>query len=296
VVAIRRVILIILLLTIFTQQAQSIVNDPYRPRYAFSDEVFKYLPPMPKDFYEIKRLYATQNLKDYDRLTPEYYLQPEFYPGWFNIANKTYCRDPRIHGKFGASFYPSNADITIEQGLEFTLTTLLYTSPGVESYQGTVIEMEYNKSIISVSILEPNRTEVPNYNGDEFFLLLEPTYPYFSPNWAKKFKIRIVALKEGHTELIIKNARPPEEIDKYYRDLYGYNYTSSGTFFGMFLPAFKADIVVTSKSTSTFHFNISHREYFPVIVAVVSAIVIALIITVKLKSKKTFKEDYRDVV
>lgn len=284
-------ILVFFFLPLLTISSFGIVDDPHRPQYSFSDEVFKNLPPYPLDLPEIRHLYATQTLKDYDRLTPEYYLQPEFYPGWFDICNKTYTRDPRIHGKFGAGFYPSKASITIEKGMSFELTTLLYTSPGVECYQGTMIELQYNKSIIKVEVVQPNQTTITNQNPfptlsfniekPSFFLLLKPTYPCFSSDWVKKFKIRITALREGNTTLIIKNSKPPKEIDDYYIELLGrYNYTSGNTFFGMNLPSFKASIkVVSNSSNNEFKFEIK-RSYPSWVIFVLMSIIVILLLAV----------------
>lgn len=284
------IVSLILLLPLSTVSTVGIIDDPYRPIYLFSDEVFKNLPPIPDDFYEIKKLYATQTLQDYDRLTLNYYLQPEFYPWWFDIANETYTRDPRIHGKFGAGFYPSKVNITIQQGLTFDLTTLLYTSPGVETYQGTLIEVSYDKNLIEVQILEPTPTEIESqnplphlsFNPEEpsFFLLLKPTYPYFNSDWVKKFKIRITALKPGNTTLTIKNSKPPEEIDNYYIDLYGReNYTSGNTFFGMNLPAFKAKIhVVSSNQSDEFRYKILKPDYTLCILLIILIVVVVGIV------------------
>ena len=274
---------------LITISANAIVNDPNRPQYPFSDEVFKNLPPYPPDLPEIRHLYATQTLQDYDRLTPEYYLQPEFYPWWFGICNKTYTRDPRIHGKFGAGFYPSKAVITLQKGTEFTLTTLLYTSPGVECYQGTVINLSYDKNKIYVEIIEPNRTEVPTYDGEEFFLLLKPTYPTFDKEWVKKFKIRIVALSEGNTTLIIKNEKPPKVIDDYYEDLYGTNYTSGNTFFGLTLPAFEAHIhILPQNGEQTFIFDIPNNKYLYLYITIATIIIVVALMVYSHRKKKSY--------
>jgi len=286
-------ILPILAILLSTTSVQAIVNDPNRPIYPFSEKVFEDLPPYPPDLPEIRHLYATQTLQDYDRLTPEYYLQPEFYPWWFDICNKTYTKDPRIHGKFGAGFYPSKADITLQEGTEFILTTLLYTSPGVECYQGTVINLSYDKSKIYVEILEPNKTEVPTYTGNKFFLLLKPTYPKFNKEWVKKFKIRIVALSEGDTTLIVKNEKPPKVIDDYYRELYGNNYTSGNTFFGMTLPAFKASIhILPQDEGQPFVFDtLKNNNFYPyILIALIITAIIAIACYIHHRKKARYKK------
>ncbi|RLJ05178.1 MAG: hypothetical protein DRP18_03695 [Candidatus Aenigmatarchaeota archaeon] len=289
------IISVIFILPLCTVSTTGIVNDPHRPHYSFSDEVFKNLPPYPPDLPEIRHLYATQTLQDYDRLTPEYYLQPEFYPGWFSICNKTYCRDPRIHGKFGAGFYPSEANIVIEKGASFELTTLLYTSPGVECYQGTMITLHYNKSLIDVKVVQPSKEEILNqtpypelaYGKDKFFLLLEPTYPYFSEKWARKFKIIITALKPGNCTLKISNEKPPSVFDTYFKEKYGkFNYTSGNTFFGMQLPVFKANIkVVDSIQSSSFNYEI-FADQFDYKLVLIIILLIALVLVWRWKIGK----------
>jgi len=245
-------ITVILILILTIPLVTSITNDPNRPKYQFSDEVFKNLPPYPEDLPEIRELYATQKLTDYSRLPPEYYLQPEFYPGWFATANKTYNRDPRIHGKFGLGFYPSTASIYLNEDTTLNLTVLIHSSPGVECYQGIVLNVTTNPpNILKTEILKPKTIKLPieyHLPPNKILMLLEPTYPYFNRNWSQKFVLKIIPIKTGTATISIKNEKCPGVVEDYFKDVYGNSYTSQGSWFAFQIPAFTAKVYINPTS------------------------------------------------
>jgi len=118
----------------------------YRPVYPNItqeqyDWYFGMLPSMPKDFFSIAQLVYDGLITDYDRLSEVYYLQPEFYPGWWGTLEDRFANyDSSRWTPEGYGCYPLIKQITVkEKGTKAVVTTYFKTGYATNSYQGLII-------------------------------------------------------------------------------------------------------------------------------------------------------------
>ncbi len=188
--------------------------------FSLPDEeaIFADLPLVADDFSEIAYLLATGRYFSLELLDEEYYKQPEFYPRFKeNGLNYWSEPNPSYWGVNGYGIYPAEQwdTLTIGEREEFTSVVFIYTSWGVQTYQGATI--------------------VPSGNALELFdieitpdiFLLEPTFPKFYQNWAYKVSItgkRKPGTPSGDYDLTMNIVHPPKEFsvqwEGQYRNLY----------------------------------------------------------------------------
>lgn len=206
------------------------ITRDYRPYYAnFSYDVFKYLPPFPQDFWTRKDLFDTQQVQA-DRLTSDYYLQPEILPNWFDWCDQIYgSHDKNLTGVYGIAVYPSLFNIyNIGVNETALVSALIYTTFGVEIYQGTRLVPKYNESNLDVELISPTDT-----------FLLAPTYPEFDSSWCNVISFKITVLQPGNNTVEIWEEKPPEYKDSYWKEYYGIKYISGGSILGLRIPKMK---------------------------------------------------------
>lgn len=205
------------------------VTNDYRPLYNFTYDVFKYLPPFPKDFYAKEQLFSTQQITA-SRLTDEY-LQPEILPSWSYLCERAYGdSNPHYTGMYGVNLYPSRFDVfNIEVGESVNISTLLYTPPGIEIYQGVCIEPSYNNSKLRIILKQPQSK----------YILLYPTYPCYNSQWCQIIEYKITLLQPGNHTIEFYETLIPEEIDQAWREDYKGRYTSGGSILSLEVPKMK---------------------------------------------------------
>lgn len=244
----KKTIIIFLVLTIgiipsFSALAKEPVYNEitrdYRPEYKFSYDIFKNLPSFPKEFWIRKQLFDSQQIQA-ERLTEEYFLQPEIIPGWDNWKDKIYGISEKNHtGVYGISIYPSKFDIfNAEIGDTFNISALLYTTFGVEIYQGAKIVTKYDETKLNVT-----------YQGENKNILLAPTYPEFDNNWCRKIVFQITVLDYGNHTIKIWEEKPDIDKDNEWENYYGNKYTSGGSILGMRMPKMKINVFSPSPET-----------------------------------------------
>src|SRR4030042_5262577 len=263
-------IAIFLVSSLFVASSEAIVivvtATDYRLQYNFSDDVFKEIPPFPKDFWTKKALFDTQQIIA-EQLTPEYYLQPELYPGWESCKNDVF-NTTKLHytGTYGASVYPSRFTIqNIKVNESTKISALLYTAFGVELYQGLQLEILYNHSALKVTQFSPQSD----------LYLLEPTYPYFHQNWSRIIIFEIQLLQKGNYTIEAYERLPDEATDQAWKTTYGSQYTSGGSYLGLQIPKMriyvygplKEDIADPSK-------NGKLTDNFPFVLIIIALIII----------------------
>ena len=234
----KTILLLTILILLSSATALADIREPtynpitkdYRPLYNFSYDVFKELPSFPKDFWLKKHLFDTQQIPA-SRLTPEYYLQPELIPGWFNWCNETYGdNNPHMIGMYGINIYPSRFDVfNMQINDTVNISTLLYTSFGVELYQGAKIIPKYDNESIKITLLKPETN----------IFLLKPTYPYFDSEWCTIVEYQIQLLKPGNHTIELYEEKPPTVIDNNWKNKYRAMYTSGGSILGLQIPKMK---------------------------------------------------------
>lgn len=179
-----------------------------RPDYSFSDDIFSELEPFPNDFWEIERLFSTQSIMA-SQLN-ESYFQPEILPSWNEICNDIYGTN-KVFANQGIFIYPSHFDV-YNSHIDDTLkiSALIYAHPGVSTYQGTEIFLDFNKEVVNV-ILLTNKTYV-----------LGPTYPVFNNTWMQVLELEITIIDDKeNTTISIRERDPPYKIDKEFKNKYG---------------------------------------------------------------------------
>lgn len=190
--------------TITITQVQIMQNtlEEKRKTYGFPTAVFEELPKPPKDFEKIVELMHKGNYSNYVFFPKEFFLQPEFYPG-FKENGFSYWQNPSLthYAVSGHGFYPSIQEITIKKGQTKTIAFFLHAGWGVQSFQGTKIETKNTNNWIKIKIPEP-----------EF--LLGYSYPKFSNSWAKKIQA-IISIDQntptGKYELEFFPTNPSQE-------------------------------------------------------------------------------------
>lgn len=103
--------------------------------------MYKYLPPLPTDFYWIKEMFSLAILNDLDKIGPEYYKQPEFYPRFESLGVSMIINaSPDRFGSTGFGTYPSEvilvANVNDTTGVETRAWTSIQAGWIVETYQG----------------------------------------------------------------------------------------------------------------------------------------------------------------
>jgi len=172
------------------------------------------LPAKPSDFVNMKHRLEVGQLNDVCIFTDNYFLQPDFYPTWDDTYNLFYeHHDYSRWGVHGYGVYPALQGITLsnfKQGESFPICAFLKTAGGVETWQGVKlvpIENEYFK----IEILNQDYENYPNH------FLLEPTFPEFSKNWAKKLEIKVTAKQNvpaGKYIIGFNIVRPDDRFNK----------------------------------------------------------------------------------
>ena len=144
-------------------------------------EIFEQLPSVPKDFSEIAYLLASGRSYEIEGLSEGYFLQPEFYPGFSDNGIKYWTEpNPNYWTTNGYGAYPADQFDTLSKSgrKEFVAVVFFYSGYGVQTYQGTtIIPTAESLEYFDIKV-EPNT------------FLLDPTFPKFSGDWARKIVIR----------------------------------------------------------------------------------------------------------
>lgn len=179
-----------------------------RPDYSFSDDVFSELEPFPDDFWEIERLFSSQSIRA-SQLN-ESYFQPEILPTWSDICNDIYGTD-KVFANQGIFIYPSRFDVYNSRvGNTLRISALIYAHPGVSTYQGSEVFLDFNKEVVNVTLLT-NKTYV-----------LGPTYPVFNNTWMQLLELKITIIDDKeNTTVSIRERDPPYKTDKEFKNKYG---------------------------------------------------------------------------
>ncbi len=182
------------------------------------EQIWSQLPPVPNDFSEIAFLLATGKFFAIQDLDERYMKQPEFYPGFKDTGLRFWTQpDATSWASNGYGTYPSEqwADLTLGETDTFEATVFIYSGFGVQTYQGLSLFVDAaSQSFFDVSV-----------SPDTF--VLEPTFPQFHPEWAKKILVTGKIKPEtpaGEYTITVNVGIPPEskrqEWGTEYRNLY----------------------------------------------------------------------------
>lgn len=185
------------------------VNEA-RPDYGLGYDTFRALPSMPDDFDAVME--AINRTLDYD-VGEEYYKQPEFYPTFEKFIGTMKNPPGDRIAIWGVGLYPARHEYRAYQGNDFTVVVYLHAAWMVQTFQGAMIDADYNKEYFDVSV-SPDT------------VLLGPAYPGFDKDWAQKIavKIRVKNAPKGvHYVTVNPGPPPPEQIEEWrniYKGLY----------------------------------------------------------------------------
>jgi hypothetical protein len=186
--------------------------DAKRPAYfgSITNEVFKDLPPFPKDFYIIKLLFELGKITDGTKITPEYWKQPEFYPQFEDQGVAMMANPPTGRwGAFGYGTYPSETVVLTPRNNKFRVIFFLHTSWLVQTYQGMGLSYSFPRHAELQKTLYPDNTKAvlqDPANVSKYFhvkispdvILLEPAFPVVKNGWAHAIAV----------DVEVKNAPP----------------------------------------------------------------------------------------
>ncbi len=185
--------------------------EGYRPQHCDSQGcitpvVFELLPEYPKDLKDVYELVYFSRISVPERFSTalpdeSYYKQPEFYPTFEQQGVPYYTPlkpgySTGYLGVLGYGSYPGDTVIQVEQGGGLVdAVTYWHASWGIVKYQGTALQAIFPETGDAGNIhVQQNPGTVKNYFDvkiDPEVFLLEPTFPVFRPEWAKKVKATI---------------------------------------------------------------------------------------------------------
>lgn len=216
------------LLFIFFLFSTIVVAD--RPTYDFGDDAFKYLPPFPDDFFEIKNLIATQSIMPSH--VGENYYQPELIPSWGQDWVTAIYNHTMLKSWYGMAVYPSRFDVSnVDINDSFKISAFVYSQYGVKVYQGVEAYLDFDETKVDAKI------------ASKTLYILAPTYPQFIPDWLQLIEIDITLLDYGTHNVSICERKVSNE--SYFKILYGENnFITGGSMLGLNSP--RATIYVNS--------------------------------------------------
>jgi len=197
--------------------------DLFMDEYGY--DTFAYLPEIPDDFGTVSYMVSTGKLFDLDRVTREYFLQPEFYPLFIDNGLPFYeSYDPRYVGIFGWGTYPSEQWADVKSGTTAELEFFFKTGWGVETWQGMNLQIQSDCDWIAPSI-------------EDNLFIAAPSYPEFCSvencgnDWARKMSIKVKvgsgAVAGQKCDVSLFNFAPPIEQVQEWTGKYGVSYISA---------------------------------------------------------------------
>jgi len=176
--------------------------------------------PKPDDFIQIKRDIQTGVYYDFDNLTKNYYLQPDFYPSYKSSGTHDYTRWG-VHG-YGA--YPGEISYNIDnfkKGQFIDIYTFVKAGEDIETFQGMRFDIDFvnsNRSLFATYIF-PNTTMFsPTFPERSEYTINNRTY-----DWVYKLKITLTAnvdIPPGTYEFKLITLPPDDNTQKlYYTDI-----------------------------------------------------------------------------
>lgn len=176
--------------------------------------------PKPDDFVQIKRDIQAGVFYDFDNLTKNYYLQPDFYPSYKPIDTHDYTR----WGVHGYGTYPGEISYNInnfKKGQFVDLYTFVKAGENIETFQGMRFDIDFvnsNKSLFDVYVTPNTIMFSPTFPERSEYTIENRTY-----DWAYKLKITLAAnvdIPPGTYEFKLIALPPEDNIQKlYYTDI-----------------------------------------------------------------------------
>ncbi len=182
---------------------------------------FELLPFHPKCAQTFFDAFHAGNFNDVFFFTPDYYLQPEFFPD-FALNGASYWINPNAshYGIIGFGVFPPKKEIILHSMQPQIGRIFMHSGYGVRTLQGVRVKVVFDNPedarLISIELDE---------NSSQGFLL-GPNFPKFERNWVKPITITvtpssITAKKTIKVRLV--SASPQNEIEKL-AETFSYSY------------------------------------------------------------------------
>lgn len=168
-----------------------------RASYGLPAAMFEKLPAIPTDFEQVKILLLYNKIRDYTGYGPEYWKQPEWFPSW-NEGCLPLLKNPPLDrwAAMGVGTFPYKATYSASPGE--TVKAVLYVKSGcmVVTYQGVGMKYGFPESArrLGDEIFYQTPSTTAQYlkiKSDPEEFILEPSYPVFSEEYAKRIEIDI---------------------------------------------------------------------------------------------------------
>jgi hypothetical protein len=232
-----------------------------RPDY-LPDVMFKNLPEMPADFYQMRDSMRSGKIRDLGKIGLEYYMQPEWFPN-FEEAGLPLLQNPPEGrwGAFGFGSYPSDTVSTLVAGDTLKLHFYMRSSYLVETYQGISLTASFPESEAMVegytlpdgSAGVTQDPAVKNYFDVEVspkIFVLEPNFPIYSKNGTILVELSVTAKENaepGNYVVAVDAGDAPDELHEQLAEMYGNRYAGS-SFTKINRPYYRAFIVVAKQN------------------------------------------------
>ncbi len=255
---------------LFYQPEYNACTDDYRPDYGLSCQwqqfLFGELPGTPADMVEISKGVAENRFVNIHTLGPQYWQNPEFYPGWSqaHVDNTYRTLEENRSTPIGFGSYLFGQGITVRQGSGTkTFVTFLHDGWGIIHWQGMVLSMSLPQVAMNarggplldaagnpvtqdpeIAVLMNPRFTFDNdpiyeewasdlvdpLSSEERMVILEPNYPNFKPGRVQRISVEVDTgdLPVVTYFFVIRAGTPTMDILQGYFPEYGFSYMSSG--------------------------------------------------------------------
>jgi hypothetical protein len=214
-----------------------------RPDYLPS-QMFINLPDMPNDFFQIRQLIRLGRITDFENLEPEYWMQPEFFPYFEEIALPLLQNPPENRwGAYGIAVYPADWVSVVSPGDNLDLYFFIKSGYIVETFQGiNLVNIFPESAQMTTGIELPGGIKSVNQNtqmAEEYFdvkitpdlFVLEPNFPIYRINGTIKVKLSINVSENtpsGDYVIALDTAEVPDDYEQAWIREHLNMYTSGG--------------------------------------------------------------------
>lgn len=205
--------------------------------------MFVNLPEMPDDFYGMRTLMRTNQIKDLKKVGEEYWQQPEWFP-MFEETGLAVLQNPPENrwGSQGYMVYPADSVSVAEPGQTVLMSFWIKSGYLVETYQGINFGVSFPKSAKIVTgqrLVDGSNGVEQNSSVSQYFetnigpkmFILEPNFPVYSRNGTRRVDVEVRVSEdtpEGNYVVAFDTVNVPEEQQEEWLMEYKNLYISGG--------------------------------------------------------------------
>lgn len=160
--------------------------DVNRSSYAVSPLVFASLPSPPACLISSSRAFVSRQFSDASFFSPDYFLQPEFYPTFFSEGlPKWTLPTPQTMGVIGYGAFPHYDRLVVLPGESKSIRFFFHSSFGVRSFQEGRLLIQFARPADENALIISLDKNASSGFG------VGPTFPIFHPSWVKPVDINV---------------------------------------------------------------------------------------------------------